>query len=153
MNINPKSARASVHARPASVRPSMPGRVNMSHAGSIPEGQPGKPDTSADLLSALSGLEANRERAVAHRTRRVVLGSLGLLNEEKQDRSRARGVAIAIAIVAVLVITPLIWEAVDIFIAGEHPGDPVGQLILWACLACPSLLAAVLVAGWWKRRS
>ena len=125
----------------------------MSHAGSIPEGQTGKPDTPAELLSALSGLEANRERAVAHRTRRVVLGSLGLLNEEKQDRSRARGVAIAIAIVAVLVITPLIWEAVDLFIAGEHPGDPVGQLILWACLACPSLLAAVLVAGWWKRRS
>ena len=129
----------------------MPVRAAMSEARSLPESKPDKTDPSPDLLSALSGLEANRERAVAHRTRRVVLGSLGVLKEEKRDRSRARGVAIAIAIVAVLVITPLIWEAVDIFIAGEHPGDPVGQLILWACLACPSLLAAVLVAGWWKR--
>jgi hypothetical protein len=113
----------------------------------------GQSSNSPDLLSALAGREANRERAVAYRTRRVVLSSLGILKEQKQDRSRVRGVALAVALLVLLLIAPLLWEATDSLIAGEHLGDPGNQLSLWACIVCSTLLAAAVVAGWWKNRS
>ena len=115
---------------------------------------PGKPpDLPSDLISALGGREADRERAVAHRTRRVVLSSLGVMKEQKQDRSRTRGVALAVTLVVLLLIAPLLWEATDSWIAGEHLGDPGSELSLWACIVCPTLLAAALVVGWMKHRS
>lgn len=115
---------------------------------------PGKTSNlPSDLISALGGREADRERAVAHRTRRVVLSSLGLMKEQKQDRSRARGVALAVTLVVLLLIAPLLWEATDSWIAGEHLGDPGSELSLWACIVCPTLLAAALVVGWMKHRS
>ena len=110
-------------------------------------------DASADLLSALSGLEANRERAVAHRARRMVMSSLGVIKEEQHDRSRARAVAVAVSFVLVLLITPLMWEAADSFFGGEHLGEVGGQLSLWACILCPTLLGAALIAGWWRKRT
>jgi hypothetical protein len=131
----------------------------------IPEhqqGQQGTPDgegpgevrgPAADLLSALTGLDANRERSVAFRTRRVVMSSHGVIQERKQDKSRARGVALAVTIVVLLLIAPLLWEATDSLVAGEHLGDPRTQWSLWACIICPMLLGAALVAGWWKNRS
>jgi hypothetical protein len=110
-------------------------------------------DLGAELLSALTGRDANRERAVAHRTRRVVLSSHGVLQEAKQDRSRVRGVALAVTLLVLLLIAPLLWEATDSLIAGEHFGDAGSQLSLWACIVCPTLLGATLVAGWWRKRS
>jgi hypothetical protein len=50
-------------------------------------------------------------------------------------------------------IAPLLWEATDSWIAGEHLGDPGSELSLWACIVCPTLLAAALVVGWMKHRS
>jgi hypothetical protein len=106
-----------------------------------------------DLLSALTGRDANRERSVAYRTRRVVLSSHGVLRERKQDKTRARSVALAVTLVVLLLIAPLLWEATDSLIAGEHLGDPRTQWSLWACIICPMLLGAALVAGWWRNRS
>ena len=108
---------------------------------------------TSELLSALTGREANRERVVAHRTRRVVLSSLGVLKERKEVRNRLRSVTVAIALVVLLLIGPLLWEAIDSMIAGEHLADPGSQLSLWACIVCPTILAAALVAGWWRHRS
>jgi hypothetical protein len=119
-----------------------------SDAGSTPV-----VDLGAELLSALTGRDANRERAVAHRTRRVVLSSHGVMQEQKQDRSRVRGVALAVTLLVLLLIAPLVWEATDSLIAGEHLGDPGSQLSLWACIVCPTLLGAAVVAGWWRKRS
>lgn len=117
----------------------------------------GKPaidgSVSASLLEALSGRDANRDRAVAFRTRRVVMGSLGVLKEQKQDKSRARSMALAVTVILLLLIAPLLWEATDSLIAGEHFGDAGNQWSLWAVLVCPTLLGAALVAGWWRKRS
>ncbi len=127
------------------------GKAPIEPMNSDASGKP--PDLPSDLISALTGREANRERAVAHRTRRVVLSSLGLMKEQRQDRSRARGVALAVTLVVLLLIAPLLWEATDSWIAGEHLGDPGSELSLWACIVCPTLLAAALVVGWMKHRS
>jgi hypothetical protein len=127
------------------------GKAPIEPMNSDASGKP--PDLPSDLISALGGREADRERAVAHRTRRVVLSSLGVMKEQKQDRSRVRGVALAVTLVVLLLIAPLLWEATDSWIAGEHLGDPGTELSLWACVVCPTLLAAALVVGWMKHRS
>ena len=110
-------------------------------------------EVGRDLLTALTGRDANRDRAVANRTRRVLQSSLGVMREQKQDRSRIRSIALAVTVVVLLIMAPLVWEAVDSLIAGEHLGDLGSQLSLWACIImCPALLGAALVAGWWKHR-
>ncbi len=110
-----------------------------------------EPDQS--LLEALAGRDANRDRSVAQRTRRVVMSSVGVLKEQQHERSRARATALAITLVVLLLMAPMIWEAADSLIGGERLGDPVNQLSLWACIVCPTLLGAALIAGWWRRRS
>jgi hypothetical protein len=109
-------------------------------------------DLRADLISSLTGREGDRDRTVAHRTRRVVMSSGGVLKEQKQDRKRARAVALAITLIVLLLMAPLIWEVMDSLVGGEHLGDPGNQLSLWAYFVCPTLLGAALVAGWWRRR-
>ncbi len=129
-----------------------------THSGSAdptdiqqPETRSAPPDPS--LIAALTGKDASRDRAVAFKTRRVVLGSLGVIKDRKETKRRARGVALAITVVVFALIAPLIWEATDSLIAGEHLGDAGSQLSLWACFLCPTLLGAALVAGWWRHRS
>jgi hypothetical protein len=107
---------------------------------------------AGDVLNALAGKDADRDRAVAQRTRRVVLSSLGVLKEQQADRSRVRAVALAFSILLLLLVGPLLWEATDSLIAGEHFGDPGNLWSMWAVIACPTLLGAVLVAGWWRKR-
>jgi hypothetical protein len=111
----------------------------------------GTPD--GDLLTALAGAQAGRERAVAHRTRRVVLASLGVMQEQQAGRRRIRAVAMAATLVILLVVGPLVWWTIYNLNAGEHLGEITCQLSLWVCILCPALVAAALVAGWLKHRS
>lgn len=109
-------------------------------------------DADRDLVSALAGNQADRERAVAHRTCRVVNASLGVMQDQKAGSKRCRSVALAAALVVLLVLGPLIWWAVDTLIAGGHLSDPASQFALWLCILCPALVAAALLAGWARNR-
>ena len=104
-------------------------------------------------MSALLGQSAERDREVAQSTRRVVMASLGLIKEQKAGRKRVRAIAIASVLVFLLVFGPLIWWAVDNLISGERMGDLTSEMSLWACILCPALLAAAVVAGWLRHRS
>ncbi|MFP5277892.1 MAG: hypothetical protein ACLGPM_12315 [Acidobacteriota bacterium] len=106
---------------------------------------------SADLISALAGTQASREGAIAGRTRRVVLASLGLMQEQKAGRKRTRAVAIAAVLMAVLGLAPFVWHVAENLIGGEHLCDVTTELSLLVCVFCPALVAAVLVAGWARR--
>jgi len=101
----------------------------------------------------LVGHCADREREVAQSTRRVVMASLGVIKEQKAGRKRVRAIAIASILVFLLVFGPLIWWAADNLISGERVGDLACQLSLWACILCPALLAAAVMAGWLRHRS
>jgi len=97
-------------------------------------------------------MSAERDREVAHRTRRVVLASAGVLNEQKEGRKRTRSVALAATLIVLLVVGPLVWWAADNLISGEHMGDLTSEFSLWVCILCPALLAAALMAGWLRKR-
>lgn len=112
-----------------------------------------KGSDSRDLGAAVQLERADRDREVAHRTRRVVMASLGVIKEQKAGRKRVRAVAIASILVFLLIFGPLIWWAVDNLISGERLSDLGCQLSLWACIVCPALLAAAVMAGWLRHRS
>jgi len=106
-----------------------------------------------NLLSALAGTQANRECEVADKTRRVVMASLGVMKEQTAGHKRIRSVALASILLIVLAVGPLVGWAIDNLIAEEHLGDVPSQCVLWVCILCPALVAAVLVAGWARNRS
>lgn len=103
---------------------------------------------NADILAALSGKQAGRDRAVAEKTRRVVLASLGVMRDQKAGRRRTRSLVLASLLMALLAFGPLAWRVADDLIGGEHISDIATQTSVWACILFPAILAAFLVAGW-----
>ena len=122
----------------------VPGAANRSGAGAGPDN---------DLTAAPRFGTADRDREVAQSTRRVVMASLGVIKEQKAGRKRGRAIALASILVCVFVLGPLIWWAVDEFVAGEHFSDLTCEFGLWICILCAALLAAAVMAGWLRRRS
>ena len=108
----------------------------------------GTADAKRDLLSALTGKQAGRDRAVAESTRRVVMASLGVIQDQRAGRRRTRSLALAALLLALLAFGPLAWRVADDLIGGEHISDIATQTSLWACILCPAVLAAFLIAGW-----
>jgi len=118
-------------------------------------GGAGGAGTGADreLVSALAGHQASRDGTVAYRTRRVVMASLGVMEEQKAGRKRTRSVALASIFVILLLMGPAAWRVADDLIGGERFSDVATQFSLLFCLLCSALVAAVLVAGWARRNS
>ena len=104
-----------------------------------------------DLLSSLAGNQAGRDRAVAHRTRRVVLASLGVIKDQKAGSKRGRAMAGASILLVIIAMGPFVWRIADDIVGGEHWEDLATQASLWICLFFSAVLAA-LVAGWMRQR-
>jgi len=116
--------------------------------GAIPKKQAAG---DSELLASLSGRRAARDAAIANRTRRAVLGSIGVLEEQKAGHKRKRAMAIAGLLLAGLGMAPFAWRLADDLFGGAHICDLSTQLSLLICVFCPALVAAVLVAGWMRR--
>jgi len=121
--------------------------------GQVPSSEGSGDGIHRDLLSALSGTQAGRDQAVAHKTRRVVLASLGVMQDQKAGRKRALALALAAILLVGLILGPFFWRVADELIGGELFGDTATQVSLWVgILLCPALLAAALVAGWSRKK-
>jgi hypothetical protein len=107
-------------------------------------------DAIRDVVASLG--DSERDRKVAGSTRRVVMASMGVMQDQKAERRRTRSVALAALVVLLLVIGPLAWLVVDYFNSGGHISDLTGEFTLWAGILCSALLAAALVAGWLRKR-
>ena len=110
-------------------------------------------DCNRDLLSALSGKQADRECRIAHRTCRVVTASLGVMKQQSAGRKRTRCLALASMLVLLLLLAPPIW-----WIAYSlHEEGRLSSLMLhmgvWIFLLGSALLASILLAGWFGRKS
>ncbi|HUX44343.1 MAG TPA: hypothetical protein VMV57_06295 [Terracidiphilus sp.] len=105
-----------------------------------------------ELLDALAGRQANRECAVSHQTRRVVLASLGVMADQKAGRDRTRSLALAAILLIVLVLGPLVWWTMDSLVSGGRFTDLQSEIGLWIMFLSAALLACVLLAGWLRRR-
>jgi hypothetical protein len=133
--------------------------VRIAEVAGSPGGQPvsntnpGVGAAGGDLLEALTGKQAGRERAVADKTRRVVMASLGVMQDQKAGRQRSRSVVLASLLLLVIALGPFVWRVADDLIGGERLSDMATQFSLWACILCPAVLAALLVAGWTRGRS
>jgi hypothetical protein len=108
----------------------------------------GADDANRDLLSALAGKQGARERAVGESTRRVVMTSFGVMQDQRAGRRRTRSLALASVLLVLLALGPFVWRVADDLIGGEHISDIATQTSLWVCFLCPAILAAFLVAGW-----
>jgi hypothetical protein len=117
-------------------------------ANPVASAEVGANETKRDLLSALAGKQGARERAVGENTRRVVMASFGVMQDQKAGRKRTRSLALASLLLMVLGLGPFVWRVADDLIGGEHISDIATQTSLWVCVLCPAILAAVLVAGW-----
>jgi hypothetical protein len=106
-----------------------------------------------EIIGALAGVEADHDRSVAHKTRRVVRTSLGVMKEQKAGRKRIRAVALAFLLVIVFIVGPAVWWIADTLIDEEHLTSLVAQLSVWSFLLVSAILGCVLLAGWLRRRS
>ncbi len=144
--MNPSDKFRSDAIRPAGSKP----LVKDDASTCIPS--PHASATDSQLLSALAGLDAGHERQVSTQARRIVLGSAGVLGRQRATSTRSRNLAIAGAILVLLLITPLIWSAVDSLVGDQHLTDTTSQLSLLGLIIGSTLFGAVLIAGWWRRR-
>jgi hypothetical protein len=106
-----------------------------------------------EAVGALSGKEADRERAIAHRTRRVVMTSLGVMKEQKADHKRSRAVALAATLLVFFVVGPPVWWIADTLIEEERVTSIVSEIAVWSFFMSTALLASALLAGWMRRKS
>ena len=106
-----------------------------------------------DLVQALARNDADRERAVAHQTRRVVMASLGVIKDVQAGHKRNRAVAVAATLLVFFVVGPPVWWLADTLIEEERLTSPLSEIGIWGFLMCTALIGSALLAGWLRRKS
>jgi hypothetical protein len=110
--------------------------------------QPG----SADLLAALNGLDAQRDRALTNRTRRAVNDAATDLREGRNLGRRSSAIALVTLAGFLMLLTPAIWSSIDDMFGGgtllDLPGI-VGALAFTLFAAVAAVL--FLIGGQGKR--
>jgi len=109
--------------------------------------------TQHDLLAALAGKRADQASAVAHRTRRVIGVSIGVMHQHQAGQKQNRSLALAATLIILLMVSPLVWWATENFLVGGHGSLTAGHFSLLIFFRGAALLASALLAGWLHKRS
>lgn len=107
----------------------------------------------SDVLTALAGGDATMACVAAHRTRRVVMASLGVIKEHKAGLRRNRAVALAALLLVLFVVGPPLWWIADTLIEEERLTSAISEIAVWGFFLSTALLASALLAGWMRRKS
>jgi hypothetical protein len=105
-----------------------------------------------EIIEALAGVQADHDRGVAQKARRVVMASLGVMQEQKAGRKRNRALALAFLLMIVFIVGPAVWWIADTLIEEGHLTSLMAQLSVWSFLLVSAILGCVLLAGWLRRR-
>ena len=106
-----------------------------------------------DLIDAAAGFQGDRARATADKTRRVVMTSAGVIQEQRAGRKKIRAVALAATLVIFFVVAPPIWWIAENLIEEEHLTSTLSELAVWGFFSVTALLGSALLAGWLRRKS
>jgi hypothetical protein len=106
-----------------------------------------------EIIGSLAGGQAEHERTVGQKTRRVVMASLGVMREQKAGRKRIRALALAAILILIFVVGPAVWWVVDTLADEGLLGSPTWEIGIWTFLLISALLGCALLAGWLRRRS
>ena len=105
-----------------------------------------------DLIDAVSGLHADSDRTIADKTRRVVMASAGVMQEQHAGRKKIRAWAIAATLVVFFIVAPPIWWVAETLIEEQHL-TALSELAVWSFFSISALLGSALLAGWLRRKS
>jgi hypothetical protein len=111
-----------------------------------------KPSQS-DLIEAVSGMQGDRDRTAADKTRRVVMASAGVIQDQQAGRKRIRAWAIAATLVVFFIVAPPIWWLAESLIEEQHLSSTFGEIAIWSFFSITALLGSALLAGWLRRKS
>jgi hypothetical protein len=121
--------------------------IGTAHEGGTDTRPPG------EVLTALAGGDAEMARAVAHRTRGVVMASLGVMKEHKAGLRRNRALALAATLLVFFVLGPPIWWIADTLIDEERLVSPLSEITVWGFFLSTALVASALLVAWMRRKS
>ena len=108
---------------------------------------------SGDLAESAAGFQGERARATADKTRRVVMTSAGVMQEQRAGRRKIRAMALAATLVIFFVVAPPIWWIAESLIEEEHLTSTLSELAVWGFFSVTALLGSALLAGWLRRKS
>ncbi len=108
------------------------------------------PMPDAQLLDALSGLNATADLAVVQRTRRAVMEAAHQLGRSSMRRRRHIGIALLAFVALLILLTPAIWSVTDDLFADEHLLD-MSTMTMSLVVTLLSTLFAALILHWRSR--
>jgi hypothetical protein len=107
---------------------------------------------NAQLVDALSGLNAQADLAVVQRTRRAVMAAALQMSNAEVRRRRQVGIVLLAFVGLVVLLTPAIWSVADDLFSGEHFQDmPAMTMSLIVTLF--SAIFAALIVHWRSRKT
>jgi hypothetical protein len=109
--------------------------------------------SQGDLIEAVSGLQGDRDRSVGDKTRRVVVASAGVIQDQQAGRKKVRAWAIAGTLVVFFIVAPPIWWLAENLIEEQHLSSTFGEIAIWGFFSITALLGSALLAGWLRRKS
>jgi hypothetical protein len=105
-----------------------------------------------DLIEAVSGLQGERDRTTADKTRRVVMASAGVMQDQRAGRKKVRAWAIAATLVVFFIVAPPIWWLAETLVEEQHL-TTIAEIAIWGFFSITALLGSALLAGWLRRRT
>ncbi|HEY0784470.1 MAG TPA: hypothetical protein VGD62_01285 [Acidobacteriaceae bacterium] len=107
----------------------------------------GEAQPDAELVSALSGLDAGRDRALSMRTQRAVHRAADDMEQGRHVRRRSLAIVLLTLIGLLMLLSPALWNMVDELVGGEFLLDLPGIVGALALTLFAAIAAVLFLIG------